>query len=84
MAYALGATIRGGDDASNSTAILAAIRQVEFDGASGEVMFDANLDRRSSYDIVAHGGDNFGAFSLQYTATQFAERSFQRAICSII
>ena len=74
LAYALDAAIRRGSDATNGTAVLEAMHEVEFDGASGEVIFDSNLDRRSLYDIIVHRGDSVGAFCLHRTAAPYLEK----------
>lgn len=77
LAYALDAAIRRGSDATNGTAVLEAMHEVEFDGASGEVIFDSNLDRRSSYDIIVHRGDSVGAFCMCHTATHYLAKGLQ-------
>ena len=58
LAYALQAVTESGASVENSTALLGAMREVEFDGASGKVAFDALLDRQSSFIVITHGDDS--------------------------
>ena len=56
LAYALDATMSAAAPGerwwNNTAAIMSSIRQVTFEGASGDVRFDANEDRVGTYDIV--------------------------------
>jgi len=58
LAYALQAVTESGASVENSTALLGAMREVEFDGASGKVAFVALLDRQSSFSVITHGDDS--------------------------
>ena len=57
LAHAIEATQDAGDSIHNSTALLHHMRGVEFEGASGDVRFDAELDRIGGYDLVQVGVD---------------------------
>eukprot|EP01051_Picozoa_sp_SAG22_P017072 SAG22_NODE_2550_length_2454_cov_2.338004_3_plen_554_part_01 len=52
LAYAMDAVRADGGNVYNATSVMAAVSTVAFDGASGDVRFDAQHDRVGNFDIV--------------------------------
>ena len=55
LAHAMQAAKDAGESIQNGTALLHHLRGVEFEGASGNVRFDQELDRIGGYDLVQVG-----------------------------
>ena len=56
LAHALDNVTKSGGTLGENAETIEALRHVRFDGASGEVRFDPNLDRRGKYDIMQFRG----------------------------
>lgn len=56
LAHALDNVTQSGGTLGEHAETIEALRHVRFDGASGEVRFDENLDRRGKYDIMQFRG----------------------------
>jgi hypothetical protein len=59
LALAMHAVKADGGSIYNASAVHLAAREVDFEGASGDVRFDDNLDRQGNFDIVMPKVDMF-------------------------